>query len=123
MKKERPETLQSTTYKVPSGFGNIYICVSTLDDHPFEVFVIVGKAGSDIQAKAEAVGRMTSLALRNEIPLNEIVKQLVDIRGNQTMPWKDTVIWSIPDAVAKILMKYYTMKGKEDATNNSGNTL
>jgi len=70
MKKERPETLQSTTYKVPSGFGNIYICVSTLDDQPFEVFVIVGKAGSDIQAKAEAVGRMVSLALRNEIPLN-----------------------------------------------------
>jgi ribonucleoside-diphosphate reductase alpha chain len=105
--KERPDTLNSITYKVPSGFGNIYIIVSTLEDAPFEVFITVGKAGSTLQAKAEAIGRMTSLALRNNIPIEEIIEQLIDIRGNETFPWKDTVIWSIPDAVAKILKKHY----------------
>ena len=55
---------------------------STADGEPFEVFVQVGKAGSDTMAVAEALGRLISLALRLPSPLSpqrrleEVISQL-----------------------------------------------
>ena len=58
-------------------------------------------------AKAEVTGRMVSLALRHNIPMEDIVDQLIDISGETPVAWKDTMIKSIPDAVGKILKKEY----------------
>lgn len=107
MKQPRPEILQSITTKVPTGLGTLYITVSELDGKPFEVFCTIGKSGGSIMAKAEVTGRMISLALRHDIPLDEIVNQLIDIAGGEQLPWKDTVVKSIPDAVGKILKRKY----------------
>ena len=65
-------------------------------------------------AKAELTGRMTSLALRNSVDVSDVVKQLIDIDGGNPEPWKDTLIKSIPDAVAKVLKQKYLMRGEED---------
>ena len=113
MKKDRPEVLPSKTYKVPTGYGKLYITVTEDEEgKPFEVFCSIGKNGGSIMAKAEVIGRLTSLALRGGIPLEEIVEQLVDIAGGEQMAWKDTVIKSIPDAVGKVLKRNYLMKGE-----------
>jgi len=110
VKLTRPETLTSTTTKVPTGLGTLYITICELEGKPFEVFCTIGKSGGSIMAKAEVVGRMISLALRYKVPLDEIVDQLIDISGSEQMPWKDTVIKSIPDAVGKILKRKYIDK-------------
>lgn len=106
-KLNRPETLQSKTVKVPTGHGDIFITVSELNNKPFEVFCTIGKSGKSIQAKAEVTGRMTSLALRYQVPLKEIIDQLIDISGEEQRAWKDGAIKSIPDAVAKVLKQLY----------------
>ena len=106
-KLTRPDELPSKTFRVKTGYGNLYITVSELDNEPFEIFCHIGKSGASILAKAEIVGRLTSLALRYGVPLEEVVKQLVDIRGEKQLPWKDVVIRSIPDAVGKILKENY----------------
>jgi ribonucleoside-diphosphate reductase alpha chain len=57
------------------------------ENQPFEVFVEIGKAGSDIKAMAEAMGRLMSLILRMASPVSpvervrEIVKQITGIGG------------------------------------------
>jgi len=112
--RDRPQELPSKTYKVPTGYGNLYIIVSELEGKPFEVFCVIGKSGGSINAKAEVTGRLVSLALRNDIPVKDIVNQLQDISGSELKAWKDTVIKSIPDAVGYILKKHYIMKGERN---------
>jgi len=115
MKPERPDTLNSKTYKVPTGHGNLYIIVSENEEgQPLEVFALIGKCGGSTMAKAEVTGRMVSLALRHGIPLEDIVKQLIDIGGGEPRGWKKTVIKSIPDGVATILKRYYLNKDNSD---------
>ncbi len=51
--------------------GTAFVTVNdTGDGEPFEVFVQVGKAGSDTMAVAEALGRLVSLVLRLPSPLS-----------------------------------------------------
>ena len=107
MKTPRPKTLKSTTTSIPTGYGKLYLTITEHEDLPFEIFCTVGKAGSSTQAKAEAVGRLVSLALRHDIPLVDIVEQLIDINGGNQIAWKDTVVKSIPDAVGKVLKRRY----------------
>ncbi|MCA9890052.1 MAG: ribonucleoside-diphosphate reductase, partial [Anaerolineae bacterium] len=55
----RPDQLHGTTIKFNTPFGKSYITMnSDQNEFPFETFITVGKAGSDIQADAEALGRM-----------------------------------------------------------------
>ena len=107
MKLPRPETLDSLTTKIPTGYGNLYITITELEGKPFEVFCTISKSGQSIMAKAEVVGRLVSLALRNEIPVKEVIDQLIDISGDHPLAWKDTIIKSIPDAVGKLLKRRY----------------
>ena len=51
--------------------GTAFVTVNdTAGGEPFEVFVQVGKAGSDTMAVAEALGRLVSLVLRLPSPLS-----------------------------------------------------
>ena len=78
-------------------------------DNPFEVFVAIGKAGSDIQADAESLGRMISLQLRTTAPHNRremlklIIEQLQDIGGARPIGFGPKRVLSLPDAVARVL--------------------
>jgi ribonucleoside-diphosphate reductase alpha chain len=119
--KTRPQTLESTTTCVPTGYGKLYVTITELNSKPFEVFCSLGKSGSSIMAKAELTGRMTSLALRNGIDVSEIVNQLIDIDGGKHEPWQIAgmegfvLIKSIPDAVARVLQRRYpTIEGGEN---------
>ncbi|HAM54513.1 MAG TPA: ribonucleotide-diphosphate reductase subunit alpha, partial [Candidatus Rokubacteria bacterium] len=76
---------------------------------PFEVFVQVGKAGSDTMAVAEALGRLVSLVLRLPSPLSaqrrleEIINQLSRIGGGQPTGFGASKVLSLPDALARVL--------------------
>jgi len=112
---ERPETLKSTVVKVPTGYGNLYVSLDEDDTGRLvEMRAIIGKSGKSITAKAEAISRMVSLALRHDIPIPEIVDQLMDITGEAIVAWKDTTIKSIPDAIAKVLANYLTEKEEKN---------
>ncbi|MBD3366253.1 adenosylcobalamin-dependent ribonucleoside-diphosphate reductase [candidate division WWE3 bacterium] len=105
---ERGHRLTGHTYKVKTPQGNAYIVINRNgNDEPFEVFVNVGKAGTDVAALSEALGRLISGWLRSsEAPketVKEIVVQLIGIGGATSVGFGKDRVGSIPDAVAKIL--------------------
>jgi ribonucleoside-diphosphate reductase alpha chain len=110
----RPNVLNGTTVRFDTPFGKSYITMNS-DEHgnPFEVFITVGKAGSDIQADAEALGRMISLQLRTTAPHNRremlklVVEQLQDIGGARPIGFGPKRVLSLPDAVSRALLTHY----------------
>jgi ribonucleoside-diphosphate reductase alpha chain len=105
--KVRPDVIDGKTYKVNTGEGVMYVTINTIDGKPFELFASIGKAGGNAAAQSEAISRMVSLALRSDIDINVIVKQLIGI-GSPNAVWHNgEQILSTPDAIGKILKKYY----------------
>ncbi len=111
--RPRPKSLAGVTYQAQTPLGTAYVTVNTNgEDQPFEVFLNVGKAGSDTAAVAEAIGRLISLALRLPSPmaprerLVEIVEQLSGIGGGRPMGFGHNRVLSLPDGVANVLEEY-----------------
>src|SRR6266850_1895910 len=111
--KPRPGSLSGKTYRKETPIGTAFITVNQTDEgDPFEVFVQVGKGGSDTMAVAEALGRLISLALRLPSPLSpqrrleEVISQLSRIGGAQAMGFGAGKILSLPDALARTLAEH-----------------
>jgi ribonucleoside-diphosphate reductase alpha chain len=111
--KPRPHSLSGKTYRMETPIGTAFITVNeTPDGEPFEVFVQVGKGGSDTMAVAEALGRLISLTLRLPSPLSaqrrleEVISQLARIGGAQPMGFGAGKILSLPDALARTLAEH-----------------
>jgi ribonucleoside-diphosphate reductase alpha chain len=111
--KPRPRSLTGSTYRTETPIGTAFITVNQTSEHePFEVFVQVGKAGSDTMAVAEALGRLISLTLRMPSPLSaqrrleEVISQLSRIGGGQPTGFGPARILSLPDAIARTLAEH-----------------
>jgi ribonucleoside-diphosphate reductase alpha chain len=112
--EKRPMTLTGCTKKVPVGDNNVLFTLNTFDGNLAEVILQVGKNGARDAANVEAIGRSVSIGLRNGIPAKEYVKQFKDI-SSEDFTWvkfedddkKAVQIKSIPDALAKIMERYY----------------
>jgi ribonucleoside-diphosphate reductase alpha chain len=127
--RPRPHSLHGTTYRMETPIGTAFITVNeTPDRDPFEVFVQVGKGGSDTMAVAEALGRLISLVLRLPSPLSaqrrleEVISQLARIGGGQPTGFGPGRILSLPDALARTLAEHVgQVKVHEGpATNGEG---
>jgi ribonucleoside-diphosphate reductase alpha chain len=105
----RPDLVYGFTQKVRTGHGIMYVTINEVDGNPFEAFVAIGKSGRSTTAKAEAVGRLVSLALRSGIAVEEIVRQIKGIGGEAQVfqPGKQGQVQSIPDGVAWVLENRY----------------
>jgi ribonucleoside-diphosphate reductase alpha chain len=111
--RPRPRSLTGSTYRTETPIGTAFITVNqTPDGDPFEVFVQVGKGGSDTMAVAEALGRLISLSLRLPSPLSaqrrleEVISQLSRIGGGQPTGFGPAKILSLPDALARTLAEH-----------------
>lgn len=104
---DRPDIMFGFTQKVRTGLGDLYLTVNEIDGRPFEVFTTIGRSGRSITAKAEAIGRLVSLALRSGVHVREIVKQLKGIGGEHPVFQKKGMLLSIPDAVSWVLENRY----------------
>ncbi|KKP62038.1 MAG: Ribonucleoside-diphosphate reductase [Candidatus Roizmanbacteria bacterium GW2011_GWC2_34_23] len=120
--KPRPMVVHGATYRINTPVGIAFITLNTNGGNPpepLEIFINVGKAGSDVYAMAEGLGRMISVALRFSSHIsvfdrvNEIITQLQGIGGARTMGFGKDRIRSLPDAVAKVLSMHYGMNGEE----------
>ncbi len=115
--KNRPDVVYGFTQKVKTGLGELYLTVNEIDGKPFEVFATIGKSGRSVTAKAEAIGRLVSLALRSGVDVEDIVGQLKGIGGENPVFQKKGLLLSIPDAVAWVLENRY-MQGQTVADGN-----
>ena len=105
--RKRPDILQGFTQKVQTGLGAMYLTVNEVDGKPFEVFATIGKSGRSITAKAEAIGRLVSLALRSGVSVRDIVTQIKGIGGEHPVFRGKGLLLSIPDAIAWVLERRY----------------
>jgi ribonucleoside-diphosphate reductase alpha chain len=127
--KPRPHSLKGSTYRMETPIGTAFITVNeTPDGDPFEVFVQVGKGGSDTMAVAEALGRLISLTLRLPSPLSptrrleEVINQLARIGGASPMGFGAGKILSLPDALARTLGEHLGQIGPPSSpAGGSGN--
>ncbi|HEY7417161.1 MAG TPA: hypothetical protein VH593_18385, partial [Ktedonobacteraceae bacterium] len=107
--KPRPPVMYGYTRNLRSPEGTVNVTINSDEQGPLEVFITTGKAGSDIMALAEAMGRLISLNLRILSPLSQVdrVKEIADqlrgIGGSRTVGFGAQQVRSLPDAVARAL--------------------
>jgi ribonucleoside-diphosphate reductase alpha chain len=132
----RPIMVEGVTYGTDTPVGKTYITINHDENkQPFEVFITVGKSGSDVAAMADALGRMISLNLRinGALPprerIRQVVAQLIGIGGARSVGFGENKVRSLPDAVAKVLSKHFEFRVNgvvedrkpEAGTNHNGN--
>jgi ribonucleoside-diphosphate reductase alpha chain len=121
----RPATLNGVTARERTPFGTAFVTINYANENPrepFEVFVRLGKAGSDLEADAEAIGRLLSLILRLPSPmtreerLREVIDQLEHIGGSRFSGFGPERVRSMPDGIARVLSRWLeTVIGTEPA--------
>ena len=123
--KPRPPVVHGYTRQINAPEGKINITINSDEHGPLEVFVNVGKAGSDIAALAEALGRLISLNLRILSPLSqtdrarEIADQLRGIGGSRSVGFGMQQVRSLPDAVARALEMHFDEMKQHEAEAES----
>jgi ribonucleoside-diphosphate reductase alpha chain len=131
--KPRPMVVHGSTYQIDTPVGSAFVTINMgVNNQPLEIFVNVGKGGSDLTAMSEAVGRLASLVLRLQSPVpseeraRQIQKQLSGIGGSKSLGFGDKRVRSLPDAVAKVIATHMDLQTKPSEevkalTNGNGN--
>ena len=129
--KELPYKRQGATVSMTTPSGTLHLTMNhDCEGQPFEVFVEIGKGGSDLKAMAEAIGRLISLIFRSAqssretglepIPpkerAREVIEQLNGIGGARSVGFGKNKVLSLPDAVSKALAEHYKVFIKDAAS-------
>ena len=129
--RHRPYMVHGSTYRMNTPVGTAFITINEDNlGEPLEVFINVGKAGSDVAAMAEALGRTisTTLKFRGGISAKEkakeIAEQLSGIGGRRSIGFGPTKIRSLPDAIAGAISVHYNfgINGYHNSPNIFGET-
>ncbi len=115
---ERPMKVNGSTYRIQTPLGSAFITINVTEaGEPFELFVTIGRAGSEVSAMAEAMGRLISTNFRfgNHLPAKErakeIMEQLKGIGGGRSVGFGPNKIRSLPDAIAKAIGMHFGFTG------------
>lgn len=110
--RPRPETTRGVTTQVKTDQGSLYVTINEDNDGIAEVFLNIGKSGGYSSGYCEAIGRLISVSLRAGLSLEAIIDQLKGIRTSSPTLNKGMFVYSVPDAVAKVLESY--LKDREN---------
>ncbi|HAJ34144.1 MAG TPA: adenosylcobalamin-dependent ribonucleoside-diphosphate reductase [Chloroflexi bacterium] len=113
VKRPRPPKLRGATYRKDTPLGTAYVTVNSDErNEPFEVFMNVGKAGTEVTAVSEAMGRLISLILRmpGALPPSERLRWVMDemagIGGGRPLGFGANRVRSLPDGIAQVLAEH-----------------
>jgi ribonucleoside-diphosphate reductase alpha chain len=107
IKRKRPAVIFGATRKTKTGCGNLYVTINQDDKGElFEVFNQIGKAGGCADSQAEAIGRLTSLALRSGIHPTEIISELKGISCHRPFGFGPSRVLSCADAIGKTIEQH-----------------
>ncbi len=119
--RTRPLSLPSTTTKLQTEMGSLFVTVSVDEDGtPFEVFGFLGKGGSFQHGVTELACRLVSLHLRRGTPVEEIVDQIQGIQEmapfwNNLGDGRSVPIHGLGDGIAHILKGHLKAKQEREA--------
>lgn len=112
-KKPRPKALTGRTFNIETPVGKAFITINENGgEQPFEAFINTAKAGSEIAAVSEAIGRLISYILRMASPvapmdrLREVVVQLTGIGGSRSLGFGINRVRSLPDGIGQVMETY-----------------
>ena len=117
--RPRPRSLNSTTTKLQTEYGNLYLTVAVDEDsEPFEIFGHIGKGGSFQHGVTELACRLISLHLRRGTPLAEIIDQCQGIQEmapfwNQ-LDGKSVPVLGLGDGIAHVLKTHLRAKPERE---------
>lgn len=124
-KKPRPRFLPGFTFGVETPVGKTFVTVNENgNSQPFEVFINTAKAGSDVAADGEAIGRLISYILRLSSPvepiqrMQEIWRQLSGLGGGRPMGFGPNRVRSLPDGLAQVIAEY--IESRADRISQDG---
>jgi ribonucleoside-diphosphate reductase alpha chain len=107
IKRKRPTVTFGATRKTKTGCGNLYVTINQDEKGElFEVFNQIGKAGGCADSQAEAIGRLTSLALRSGIHPKEIISELKGISCHRPFGFGPSRMLSCADAIGKTIEQH-----------------
>ena len=119
---QRPAGLTGYTYKKNTPIGTAYVTINSEGEggnDPLEVFLNVGKAGSDLNAISESLGRLVSLILRLPSSITQrgrlslIAEEMAHISGGRSLGFGPERVRSLPDGIAQVLKEYLADSGIE----------
>ncbi len=122
-----PDEVNGHTFRQKTAAGTARVVVNEVDGVPVEVLVLLGRAGSEVYAFTEAIGRLVSLALRlnGNLPerrrLELISEQLKGIGGDNAMGFGPTRVRSVADAIGQVLARY--LEGNSPSAPARGDVL
>jgi len=109
--RPRGELAFGITKKIKTGCGNLYVTINEDEEgRPIEIFTQIGKAGGCVASQCEAMGRMTSLALRTGVDPQDIIKQMRGISCHLPVGYGAGKVTSCSDAMAKAMEWYMLFK-------------
>ncbi len=109
----RPQMLYGSTVKLNVQQGTLYVTANFDEEAKVrEVFVDLGKAGTEDKSYCEAIGRMLSKYLQQGGSVHEAINSLKGIRSSNVFWNNGLKLYSIPDAIAKGLEMMMSMQAK-----------
>jgi ribonucleoside-diphosphate reductase alpha chain len=115
--RKRPLALTGVTHETQTPLGNTFITINNdSGGMPFEIFINSGKSGTDVMAMSEALGRIMSMVLRMQSPveprerIRKMIDQLTGIGGGRSVGFGPNRVRSLPDAVAKVLAEQFEFR-------------
>ncbi|MDR1379641.1 MAG: adenosylcobalamin-dependent ribonucleoside-diphosphate reductase [Synergistaceae bacterium] len=122
--KERPGLVVfGRTIKESTPWGSIYVTINFDGDEPFEIFITIGKSGSELKAMTEALSRAISIGLRSGSKLEDFIATLKGLSGKEYWMFgfdETHVARSIPDAIAVLLEKLVERDNAPAAPHEGG---
>lgn len=112
----RPEVTRGITQRIETGCGHMYVTINSDNLGACEMFIQMGKVGGCASAQLEAQARLISMALRADIDIESIVRQLKGIRCPSPMWNKGKLVTSCSDAVSTALQKFLELNEVNEVT-------
>lgn len=110
MNPNEPEVLKSSTIKVTTPDGPMFFTILENDNKPVSVDIVMGKAGSSIQAWSQALSHVITLALRSGIDILTIAEDISGITSDKTTFNSGRTVRSVPDAIAQAILLHMASK-------------
>lgn len=107
-----PATVNGRTFRKETPAGTARVVINEVAGNPFEVFMLLGRAGSEVQSFMESLGRVISLYLRSHGDLTPrrrlelVAEQLKGIGGANQMGFGSGRVLSVVDAIGQLLEGY-----------------
>lgn len=105
-----PEVLDVNSIKVSTPDGTMFFNIVEQHKKPCKVDIIIGKAGSSIQAWSQALARLITISLRNGVSIGRIAEEMAGINSDRIKHNGDKIIRSVPAAINYAILIYLASK-------------